>query len=232
MTTYAIGTSGYSYKQWKGAFYPEDLGSKEMLAFYAGRLSSVEINSTFYRFATPRQLAAWAGEVGDGFTSTLKAPRRITHNLRLRDAGELAGDFCRSAMTLGEKLGAVLFQLPPNVKKDVPRLAGFLDELPAGPRLVFEFRHASWSDEEVDDCLRQRGVALCETDSGDGSPRVESTADFGYMRMRQEQYATTALELAAARLRDAGQRWRHVSVYFKHEDQGPAYALRLRELLE
>jgi len=232
MTTYSIGTSGYSYKQWKGVFYPEDLANEDMLRYYAERLDTVEINSTFYRFATVRQLESWSAEVGDDFTFTLKAPRRITHNLRLRDAAELAGDFCRNAASLGDKLGVVLFQLPPNLKKDTQRLETFLDALAPQVRIVFELRHASWFDSEVFECLRKRGVALCINDDGKVEGPSESTAPFGYFRMRRDAYDAAALEESAARIRAASAGWNQAFVYFKHEDQGPAYALRLRELLD
>src|SRR6266542_1192270 len=143
------GTSGYSYKEWKGSFYPEDLPASEMLRYYAARLPAVEINNTFYRMPKASLLSGWAEQVPDGFRFVLKASQRITHQKRLREAGEEGGYFFRVATTLGERLGPVLFQLPPNLKRDLPRLADFLALLPPASRSAFEFRHESWFDEEV-----------------------------------------------------------------------------------
>ncbi len=234
MARYRIGTSGYSYKQWKGHFYPEDLDDKEMLRFYAERLDTVEINNTFYRFATVRQLQSWAKDVGDDFAFSLKAPRRITHELRLRDAAELANDFLANATALGDKLGCVLFQLPPFLKCDLPRLEDFLHQLTPGFRTVFEFRSASWYVPDVFDCLRRFGAAPCVTDGGEDDSDGDvpaAGADFGYFRLRRDTYDEPALAAAAEMIRQRTQSMSDVFVYLKHEDEGPAYAQRLRELL-
>ena len=165
MTDYWVGTSGYNYQEWKGSFYPEDLSDKKMLAFYGGRFSSVEINYTFYRMPTNRILSNWAAEVPDRFRFALKAPRRITHDQRLRSVEDTLASFCSIARTLGPKLGPLLFQLPPFLKKDVELLEVFLHELPPGLNPVMEFRHASWLSDDTYEVLKRFGVALCVADS-------------------------------------------------------------------
>ena len=234
MATYWIGTSGYAYKQWKGRFYPEALPDAEMLRYYASRFAAVEINYTFYRFASVRQLQSWAKEAPDQFTFTLKAPRRITHELRLRDAADMAADFCETARALKHKLGALLFQLPPFLKRDTPRLEDFLHQLPPGFRVAFEFRNATWFADEVYDTLRRFGVALCVVESPDRVVPLEATADFGYFRLRQPDYSDAALAECAARIQTAAANWQDVFIYFKHEAdaQGPVFAAKLRALIE
>src|SRR5258705_11370765 len=138
------GTSGYSYKEWLGHFYPEKLPASEMLRYYAGRFATVEINNTFYRMPAEAMLARWSEEVPENFVFTLKAPRRITHEKRLREAESDVAEFARRAAALGDKLGVLLFQLPPFLRKDLPRLRDFLGVLPSDRRVAFEFRHASW----------------------------------------------------------------------------------------
>ena len=220
MPTYWIGTSGYSYKEWKGYFYPESLPDGEMLRYYAARFASVEINYTFYRMANVRQLQGWSKEAPEHFTFTLKAPRKITHDLRLREAAEVAGDFCETARSLKNKLGAILFQLPPFLKRDVPRLEDFLHQMPPGFRVAFEFRNQTWFDDEVYECLRRFGVALCVVESQERAVPLEATADFGYFRLRQPDYSDADLEACARRIQDAAAGWGDVFVYFKHEAAG------------
>ncbi|MGD9763284.1 MAG: DUF72 domain-containing protein [Candidatus Binatia bacterium] len=234
MATYWIGTSGYSYKHWKGGFYPASLPDGEMLRYYAERFAAVEINYTFYRMASVRQLQSWAKETPDHFTFTLKAPRRITHDLRLRDAADAAVDFCDTARALKHKLGALLFQLPPFLKRDTPRLEDFLHQMPEGFRVAFEFRNPTWFTDEVYDTLRRFGVALCVVEAPERNVPLEVTADFGYFRLRQPEYTDADLAEAAARIQNAAANWRDVFIYFKHEDtgQGPLFAARLRALLE
>jgi uncharacterized protein YecE (DUF72 family) len=221
--TVLTGTSGFSYPAWRGPFYPADLPAKAMLAFYAGRLGTVEINNTFYRLPTAALLAGWAAETPAGFRFALKAPQRITHQRRLREAGELAAHFCELAATLGPRRGPLLFQLPPNLRADVPRLTDFLAALPAGHRVAFEFRHASWFADAAYAALRAHGAALCIADAAELSTPFETTAPFGYLRLRREDYDAGALADWAARVRAA--RWERAYVYFKHEDAGRGPAL-------
>jgi uncharacterized protein YecE (DUF72 family) len=234
MATYWIGTSGYSYKQWKGRFYPENLPDAEMLRYYAERFAAVEINYTFYRSASVRQLQSWAKEAPEHFTFTLKAPRKITHELRLRDAADLAADFCETARALKHKLGALLFQLPPFLKRDTARLEDFLHQMPPGFRVAFEFRNATWFADEVFEMLRRFGVALCVVESPERTVPLEATADFGYFRLRQPDYSDADLTACAERIQTAAAGWQDVFIYFKHEadGQGPVFAAKLRGMLE
>lgn len=234
MARYWIGTSGYSYKQWKGRFYPEALPDAEMLRYYGARFATVEINYTFYRTASVRQLQSWAKEVPETFAFTLKAPRRITHEMRLRDAADVAADFCETAQALKNKLGALLFQLPPFLKRDTPRLEDFLHQLPPGFRVAFEFRNQTWFADEVYETLRRFDVALCVVESPERTVPLEITADFGYFRLRQPEYTDEELAACAARIQQASASWREAFIYFKHETdaQGPVLATKLRALLE
>ena len=224
------GTSGYSYKEWKGPFYPEKLPAGEMLRYYAQRLRTVEINNTFYRMPAPSLLETWASQTPPAFRFALKAPQRISHHKRLREAGPDIGEFLRRAAVLGAKLGPVLIQLPPQLRKDLPRLEGFLAELPDYPRFAFEFRHPSWQDGEVYQALRSRGAMLCIADTDEGETPLVATADRGYLRLRREQYSDQELRGWAERI--AAQPWSHAFVYFKHEDAGlgAKFALRFNEL--
>src|SRR5688572_17248944 len=160
-----VGTSGYSYKEWKGTFYPEDLPAAKMLSFYAERFGTVEINNTFYRMPEPKTLEKWAGDVPDSFVFVLKAPQRITHQKRLAEASDEIRYFYETASLMGSKLGPVLFQLPPFAKKDAAKLSDFVRRLPPDTRAAFEFRHDSWFDEEVYGILRDHNAALCAADT-------------------------------------------------------------------
>lgn len=227
-----IGTSGYSYKQWKGRFYPADLPAEGMLAFYAGRFPTVEINNTFYRMPAAALLSKWEASTPEGFTFVLKAPQRITHQKRL---GDVAGDltyFFEVAGALGSKLGPVLFQLPPYMKKDLDRLRAFLDRLPPKPPAAFEFRHPMWSDPDVAALLREKGAALCQADT-DEEPVKElvSTAPWGYLRLRRTAYTDADLAAWAERIR--AQPWGDAFVFLKHEDEarGPEFARGLQSAL-
>jgi len=233
MAAIRVGTSGYNYEAWRGPFYPSDLPESRMLAYYAEQFDTVEINYSFYRMPTVRVLHGWAKETPTGFAFSLKAPRRITHDLQLRDAGEALTDFCETARSLKEKLGALLFQLPPYLKKDTARLEDFLHQAPTGLRIAFEFRHPSWLADDVFECLRRFDVALCVTESEQFQTTVEKTARFGYFRLRKPDYAEAELAAWAERLRDAAPAWEVAFVYFKHEAEGkgPRLARRLRELL-
>jgi uncharacterized protein YecE (DUF72 family) len=224
-----VGTSGYSYKEWKGTFYPADLPAAKMLPFYAGHFSSVEINNTFYRMPDPKTLEKWAGEVPDGFTFVLKAPQRITHFKRLAGAEDDVRYFLEVAGALGQKLGPLLFQLPPNLKKDAGRLRDFLTLLPRALRVALEVRHDSWYDDEIYTVLRERDAALCAADTDeveDPGRLLVPTSSWGYLRLRRTEYSDE--QLAAWRERIAAQQWSDAYVFFKHEDEGkgPAFAKR------
>jgi uncharacterized protein YecE (DUF72 family) len=227
-----VGTSGYSYPEWKGTFYPEKLPTKQMLGFYAERFATVEINNTFYRMPTATVLESWASQVPAQFRFVLKAPQEITHKKRLKDCGDLVASLVGVAGVLKERLGPLLFQLPPNFGKDVPRLCAFLKEIPLRTRAAFEFRHATWFDDEVFGLLRERNAALCVADAEDDLevPFV-ATADWGYLRLRRPGYDAAALASWADRMRS--QYWTDTFVFFKHEDAGtgPKLATRLLELV-
>lgn len=224
------GTSGFSYKEWLGKFYPEKLPGDAMLRYYAERLPTVEINNTFYRMPAEAILANWASEVPAHFTFTLKAPRRITHVQRLKEAGANVAEFLRRAATLGDKLGVLLFQLPPYLKKDLPRLQNFLDLLPPERRAAFEFRNDSWQDEEVYESLRARGAMLCVTDTDEGDTPFVATSEFGYLRLRRTHYGDADLRAWVEKI--AVQPIERAYVYFMHEDDalGAQFALRLSAL--
>jgi uncharacterized protein YecE (DUF72 family) len=224
------GTSGYSYKEWLGHFYPEHLHAGAMLRYYAEHFRTVEINNTFYRMPAESMLSQWSEQVPDQFAFTLKAPRRITHDKRLREAESNVAEFLRRAGALGNKLGVLLFQLPPYLRKDLPRLRDFLDLLPSGKRVAFEFRHASWQDDEVYELLRSRATMLCVTDTDEGDTPFVVTADCGYVRLRRTHYDDD--ELRAWVVRIAAKALFSTYVYFMHEDEalGTKFARRLNEL--
>ena len=222
------GASGYSFKEWKGVFYPPDMKPEGMLAWYAGRLPTVEINNTFYRMPRAEVLRNWANTTPAGFRFSVKASRRITHLARLKadSAGESLDFLYRALAALGEKRGAVLFQLPPFLKRDVPRLRDFLARLPDPRSAAFEFRDASWLTDDVYALLRSFGAALCLSEREDAlPPPLVETAEWGYVRLRLEQYGPVDLQRWAERL--AAARWREAFVYFMHEPTAPAYAQAL-----
>jgi uncharacterized protein YecE (DUF72 family) len=226
--TVYVGTSGYNYPEWRGTFYPEKFSTDKMLAYYAERFSTVEINYTFYRMPNEKLLAGWSAGTPEHFTFTLKAPRRITHDSKLQRCEDLTQTFCRTAKTLGPKLGLLLFQLPPNFKKDAAVLRGFTELLPEGTRAAFEFRHPSWFDDEVFDALRARGLALCVADSEKLSAPVTMTANYAYFRLRDEGYQQEDIERWGKTIRELDG-IEQAFVYFKHEEQGlgPEFAKRL-----
>jgi uncharacterized protein YecE (DUF72 family) len=226
-----VGTSGYSYKEWKGSFYPEDLSAKRMLAYYGERFRTVEINNTFYRMPKVPVLEAWAGEVPIDFKFVLKAPRQITHIHRLKDTADSLSYLLETAETLKDRLGALLFQLPPNLKKDVQRLRDFLDLLPSRHRTAFEFRHQSWFDDEVFGLLRDHQAALCIAEAeNDLEVPFVATADWGYLRLRRPDYDDAELRKWVHLVLEQG--WQDSFVFFKHEDEGkaPEMAKRFLEL--
>jgi uncharacterized protein YecE (DUF72 family) len=226
------GASGYSFKEWKGPFYPEDLPADGMLDFYAKHLPTVEINNTFYRNPKREVLAKWAECTPPQFRFAIKATRRITHDGRLKLESGVAEPLkylYGSLEALGDKLGAVLFQLPPNLKRDVPRLHAFLALLPPNHRAAFEFRNESWFDDEVYAALRNVGASLCFSEREDNTPPpLVETAPWGYVRLRLEHYSDADLEAWAARLAATG--WQQVYAYFMHEPTAPGYAATLNRL--
>jgi uncharacterized protein YecE (DUF72 family) len=224
------GTSGYSYKEWLGPFYPEKLPANEMLRYYAEQFRTVEINNTFYRMPAESMLAHWSEQVPENFVFTLKAPRRITHDKHLRETEAEVAEFVRRAAVLGNKLGALLFQLPPFLKKDLHRLQDFLALLPSDKRVAFEFRHASWQDDEVLEALRAQGAMLCVTDTDQGDTPFVATSEYGYLRLRRTHYDDRDLRGWVERI--AAQPLTRSYVYFMHEDEalGTRFAKRLEEL--
>ena len=222
------GASGYSFKEWKGTFYPQDLKADAMLAFYAERLPTVEINNTFYRMPKTSMLENWAATTPAAFRFAVKASRRITHMARLKpeSAADPLAYFYRALSALGHKRGPALFQLPPNLKKDLPRLEAFLALLPPDHRAAFEFREESWFADDVYAALASAGASLCLSErSDDRPPPLVETAPWGYVRLRLEVYADDDLRRWAERLR--GTSWQRVHVYFMHEPTAPAYARTL-----
>lgn len=226
-----VGTSGYSYKEWKGPFYPKDLSEKQMLRYYGERFRSVEINNTFYRMPRAEVLETWAGDVPANFKFVIKASQRITHFQRLKDCRDSVDYLLDVIGVLKERLGPVLFQLPPNLSKDAARLRDFLALLPPERRLAFEFRHQSWFDDEVFDILRQHQAVLCiaEAENDLEIPFV-STADWGYLRLRRPDYSEAELKSWVKRVKE--QKWEDAFVFFKHEDEGkgPQMARKFLEL--
>ena len=224
--TLRIGTSGYSYKEWKGSFYPEDLKAAEMLAFYAQHLGTVEINNTFYRLPTVKLLEGWASQVPDSFRFVLKVTQRITHFKRLKDVAEETGFLVENAKIMGPKLGAFLVQLPPNFKRDDDRLASFLGLLPTGMRAALEVRNPSWMDPQVYALLEKHGVALVASQTDEEpEPKVVRTAPWGYLRLRKMSYQQDELFNWSRRIADMG--WENAFVFFKHEQIAPDLAEKL-----
>ena len=215
-----VGTSGYNYPEWRGSFYPEKFPTTKMLPYYAERFPTVEINNTFYRMPNEALVAGWSEATPANFKLTLKAPKRITHDSRLKDCGDATKRFLDVANSLGPKLGVLLFQLPPFSKKDLATLDAFLETLPAGVRATFEFRHASWLDDEVYARLRAKNLALCVADSEKLSTPVEITADYAYFRLRDEGYQTADIERWARVIQEKTASCKDVYVYFKHEEKG------------
>lgn len=226
-----VGTSGYSYKEWKGSFYPADLAADEMLAHYATKLPSVEINNTFYRLPRADVVQTWSEQVPDDFKFAIKASRRITHLKRLKNAMDETDYLLRTLESLKQRLGVILFQLPPNLPKDMFRLKSFLDVLPMGTRAAFEFRHPTWFDDEVYECLRGENCPLCVVDTEDSKGvSIVSTAGWGYLRLRKPNYRKPQLVKWLNEIH--AQEWTEAFIFFKHEDDGagPRMAKRFIEL--
>ena len=214
-----VGTSGYSYKEWKGNFYPEKIPAKDMLRYYSERLSTVEINNTFYRMPQPSLLENWKEQVPATFKFSLKAPQRITHFKRLKETDEETKYFLDTAAVLGEQMGVMLFQLPPNMKKDLQRLENFLTLLPASTPAAFEFRHPTWFDDDVLALLRSQNRPVVVSDTDDlPATHIDKTADWGYLRLRRVNYSEEHLVEWLERIRN--QDWKETFLFFKHEDEG------------
>jgi len=227
------GASGYSFKEWKGAFYPPSIKPDAMLAFYAERLPTVEINNTFYQMPKTAVLENWARQTPDAFRFAIKASRRITHMARLKadGAADSVRFLYRNLAVLGPKRGPVLYQLPPFLKKDLPRLSEFLGVLPEGHGAAFEFRNDTWFADDVYDALKRAGAALCLSERADNAPPpLVETAPWGYVRLRLEVYSEEDLQRWAARLTAAA--WGEIYVYFMHEPTAPAYARALMGFVE
>jgi len=231
MTTTAqlyAGASGYAYKEWKGSFYPSTIKPDGMLAWYGERLPTVEINNTFYRMPKKSVLQSWAAQTPAGFRFAIKASQRITHMSRIKTetSAEPLGFLYGNLAELGDKRGPVLFQLPPNLKLDLPRLKAFLELLPAEHRATFEFRNDAWFNDDVYAALQAKGASLCLSEREDAAPPpLVETAPWGYIRLRLEHYSDRDLETWAGKLKDTG--WREIFAYFMHEPTAPTYAQTL-----
>jgi uncharacterized protein YecE (DUF72 family) len=224
-----VGTSGYSYPKWKGSFYPKKLPTAQMLRYYAERFGAVEINGSFYRMPKASVLKGWAEEVPEGFQFAFKAPRQITHFRRLNEAEQPTEHFCDVTAMLKARQGPLLFGLPPNFQKDIPRLQAFLRLQGRPARVAFEFRHKSWFDDEVFACLRAHRCALCINDEEDYPwTKLVRTTDWGYLRLRREAYTDRTLANWIKKLK--AQKWRAAYVFFKHEDTGTGPKLAARFL--
>jgi uncharacterized protein YecE (DUF72 family) len=226
-----IGTSGFQYAKWKGNFYPEDLPAAKMLPYYAERLSTTEINYTFHRIPSAKTIENWNKLTPAKFRFGLKAPQKITHWAKLRDCADTMRFFFDVVSALGDKLGPILFQLAPNFKKDAVLLADFVNGFPSGLRAAFEFRHESWFDDAIWEIFKARNVALCLNETADFAAPKIATADYGYLRLRREDYSKIDIESWADFVR--GQTWKDTFVYFKHEEAGagPKFAKQMMDLL-
>ena len=232
MATLYAGTSGFSYQAWKPAFYPADVPAARFLEHYAARLNCVEVNYSFRRMPSPALLTSWAERTPPGFSFAMKAHQRITHSLRLKDAGDPTAYFLKTLepLRVAGRLGPVLFQLPPTLKADPGRLAAYLELLPAGLRATFEFREPSWFSDEVFELLRSHGMALCVAQSETLSTPDVVTADFAYYRLRRPGYTRDELAAVARRSRELTAAGRDVYLVFKHEES-PQSALDAEQLL-
>ena len=220
-----VGTSGYNFPEWKGSFYPPKLPSAKWLEFYAQQLGTVEINYTFYRMPNAKTIAGWNAATPEGFSFVLKAPQRITHFARLQNVDDPLRFFLETIRKLNAKLGAVLFQLPPNFKKDIGRLSDLLTQFPPDVRAACEFRHASWWSDDIYELLRSTNTALCVADTEEGTTPLIATADFGYVRLRDEGYSEDALREWMQKVQALGgsgehEAWTDAYIFFKHEEKG------------
>jgi uncharacterized protein YecE (DUF72 family) len=229
VTRLRVGTSGWNYAEWKGSFYPRDIKPAAMLAYYAERFTAVEVNASFYRMPTSKVVAGWAAAAPPHFTFVLKAPQRITHFARLRDVDDTVRAFCDVARGLGGRLGPLLFQLPPNFKKDPDRLGDVLYMVPPELRMAWEFRHPSWFADDVYERLRARNAALAIVEDEDATTPTVSTADWGYLRLRAVEYTPAQLGAWVETIRAVGTGWRDAFVFFKHEERAPMIATAFQQ---
>jgi uncharacterized protein YecE (DUF72 family) len=221
-----IGTSGFQYPEWKGKFYPEKLSTAKMLTYYASIFGTTEVNYTFRSIPSAKTVQRWCDETPANFRFSLKAPQRVTHFAKLKDCGETMAVFHKAVVGLGEKMGPVLFQLPPTFKADVKLLRDFLGSMPKGLRVAFEFRHESWLSDGVFSTLSEKNAALCIAESEDFETPAEVTAKFGYLRLRREDYTVPQIKKWAKFVQEQERGWSEVFVYFKHEETcvGPGFA--------
>jgi uncharacterized protein YecE (DUF72 family) len=228
-----IGTSGFQYPEWKGTFYPEDLSTAKMLPYYAERFTTTEVNYTFRRIPSAKTIQGWWDSTPERFKFSLKAPQKVTHFAKLKNCGDTMRYFCQVISDLETKLGPVLFQLPPAFKKDAALLEAFLEEVPPGMRAAFEFRHPSWLDEEIFGLLNRKNIALCIAESADLSTPVVATADYGYLRLRREDYTDADMGRWAEAIKEKANVWPDVFIYLKHEESGmgPKLAAQLMDIL-
>ena len=214
-----VGTSGYSYKEWKGSFYPKTLAANDMLRYYASKLPAVELNNTFYRLPQPSMIESWKAQVPESFRFSVKASRSITLFRRLKDAADITKKMLETVSALGDRLGAVLYRLPDDMEKDLERLEVFLKTLPPNPRAAFDFRHPTWFDDDVRELLRSHNRVLVVSDTDELPARqIDKTADWGYVRLRRMRYTKAELTTWAKRIK--AQNWKKTFVFFKHEDEG------------
>ena len=227
-----VGTSGFQYPEWKGKFYPQDLSAAKMLGYYSERFTSTEINYSFRRIPSRETLTKWSAATPEEFAFSFKAPQRITHFAKLVDCGETLSFFVNALLAIEEKLGVVLFQLPPQFKCDLERLRAFLRTLPTATQFAFEFRDKSWFNDEVFSALQKHKVALCIAENEELATPSVATADFGYLRLRREDYSSADLN-RWAKFVTSQEGWRDSFIYFKHAEQavGPKFAQEFAENL-
>jgi len=217
-----VGVSGFSYVSWRGKFYPGNAKPQELLAHYAAKLSSVEINSSFYSIPNPRTCTKWAESVPAQFRFSFKANRRITHIKKLKDVKADTAYFVDSIKPTEPKLGCILVQLPPLMQKDANLLEAFLNETQGSTRVALEFRHRSWFTSEITELLGKYNAALCVADTEEEKPVFEKTADFAYVRLRRDEYTQAELEKWAKALSDFSKEATDCFIYFKHDEKGDA----------
>jgi uncharacterized protein YecE (DUF72 family) len=224
-----VGTSGYSYKEWKGKFYPEKLPAKDMLVYYSEHFQAVELNNTFYRTPQPSMIESWKSQVPETFRFSVKASQGITHFRRLKDAAHPTRLMLQTVSALEDSLGAVIFRLPSDMKKDLVRLQTFLKQLPRDTPVAFDFRHETWFDDDVFELLRSENRVLVISDTED-LPEIyrEKTADWGYLRLRRIKYSDSDLKKWIKWIQ--AQKWKDTYVFFRHEDEGTGPKLATRFL--